>query len=64
MPLTQAKDEKKKKQAFHFAPGRLSYMGNNTMRVDDVSDQSLQLRPADDLMSQMTGKAVLSVRLD
>lgn len=45
------------KQAAYFTPARMSYTGLNAMRVNDVSNQSFHLSPADDLLLQMTGKA-------
>lgn len=45
------------KQAAHFILTHMSYKGQNAMRVNDVSNQSLHLTPADDLLLQMTGKA-------
>lgn len=45
------------KQACHSTLLHVSYRGQNAMRVNDVSNQSLYLTPADDLPLQMTGEA-------
>lgn len=45
------------KHAAHFTLDLMSYNSQNAMRVNDVSNQSLHLTLADDLLLQMTGKA-------
>lgn len=45
------------KQVAHFTLAYMNYKGQDAMRVNDVSNQSLHLTQADDLLLQMTGKA-------
>lgn len=51
------------KRAARFTLTRVSYKGQDAMRVNDVSNQLLHLGPADDSLLQMTGKAAFQQSL-